>query len=271
MEPLIITVAAIGAELTRRQQPNLPISASEIGEDAARCREAGASLYHLHVRDDQGNPTMNVDRFRAVRDAIRERTDLIVQFTSGGAATDTEEERIAPLELRPEMATLTTGSVNFGNGVFFNPQPLIARFYRRMRELGVVPEFEIFEGGMIATAERVYEKYGDGHHRHYDFVLAVPGAMPGWPDAIPFLASHLPAGATWSATGIGKAHLPLATQAIESGGHVRTGFEDVLYYAPGQIAESNRQLVARVVDIARGKGREIATPSQAREILELEK
>ena len=270
MEPLIITVAGIGAELTRGQQPNLPVTPSEIAEDAAQCQQAGASIYHLHVRDDQGRPTMDTEVFRAARDAIHARTELIVQFTSGGAVTDDEESRLAPLSLRPEMASLTTGSVNFGSEVFFNPTPLVTRFYRRMRELGIVPEFEIFEPGMIAQAQRLYERYGDGHHQHFDFVLGVPGAMPAWPDSIAFLASHLPDEATWSATGIAKSHLLVATQAIEQGGHVRTGFEDVRYYAPGRLAASNRQLIERVAELARARGREIATPSQAREILGLE-
>ena len=270
MDPLIITVAGVGAELTRERQPNLPVSAAEIALDAEQCREAGASIYHLHVRDRDGKPTMAVEAFAAARDAIRERTDLVVQFTSGGAAGDDEEARIAPLQLRPEMASLTTGTVNFGNAVFSNPTALVTRFYKRMRELGVLPEFEIFEAGMIAAASRIYDVYGDGHHQHYDFVLGVPGAMPGWPDAIPFLVSHLPSEATWSATGIGKTHLPVANQAIELGGHVRTGFEDVLYYAPGKVAASNRQLIERVVDISRRRDREVATPSQARQILQIQ-
>jgi 3-keto-5-aminohexanoate cleavage enzyme len=269
VDPLIITVAGIGAELTREQQPNLPITPDEIAADAAACREAGASIYHLHVRDAAGVPTMDVDTYRAARDAIADATDLIVQFSSGGAVTDTEDARIAPLELRPEMATLTTGSVNFGVEVFLNPMPLVSRFYERMRALGIVPEFEIFEAGMIANAQRVYAEHGGNHHRHYDFVLGVPGAMPAWDGAMEFLAAGLPSGATWTATGIGKGHLPVTTEAIASGGHVRTGFEDVRYLEPGVLAESNAQLIARVAKMALDAGREIATPETTREILAL--
>jgi 3-keto-5-aminohexanoate cleavage enzyme len=266
---LIITVAGIGAELTREQQPNLPITPDEIAADAAACRDAGASIYHLHVRDVDGVPTMDVDTYRDAQEAIKEATDLIVQFSSGGAVTDTEDDRIAPLELRPEMATLTTGSVNFGTEVFLNPMPLVSRFYERMRALGIVPEFEIFEAGMIANAERVYSDHGDGHHRHYDLVLGVPGAMPAWDGSVGFLAAALPNDATWSATGIGRAHLPVTTQAIAAGGHVRTGFEDVRYFEPGVLATSNAQLVERVARMTTEAGREVATPNGAREILGL--
>lgn len=268
MEPLIITCAGVGAEVTRAQQPNLPLSALEIGRDAAACRDAGASIYHLHVRDASGNATMDVEAFRHARDAIRDATDLIVQFTSGGAVGDSEDARIAPLELRPEMASLTTGTVNFADDVFWNPPALVERFYARMRELGITPEFEIFEPGMIATADRLFED-GGGHHRHYDFVLGVPGAMPAWGDSVPFLAGHVPESATWSATGVGRRHLDVTDAAIALGGHVRTGFEDVIYWRRGQLAESNAQLIARVADMGRSAGREIATPDRARKLLGL--
>ncbi|HWL65460.1 MAG TPA: 3-keto-5-aminohexanoate cleavage protein [Actinomycetota bacterium] len=269
MEPLIITVAAVGAELSPEEQPNLPITPDELARDAAACREAGACIYHLHVRDSAGTPTMDVDVFRTARDAIVEATDLIVQFTTGGAVSDAPEDRIAPLELQPEMASLTTGTVNFGDEVFFNPLPLVREFHQRMVDMGVVPEFEIFEPGMIATAERVYEEHGSSHHKHFDFVLGVPGAMPAWPDAVEWLSSKLSDGATWSATGIGRHNFPVAATSVAVGGHVRTGFEDVRYIEPGKLVRSNRELVERVVAIGRDGGREIATPAQAREVLGL--
>jgi 3-keto-5-aminohexanoate cleavage enzyme len=212
---------------------------------------------------------MAVESFRAARAAIEEATDLVVQFTTGGAVTDPEEARLAPLGLRPEMATLTTGTVNFGDGVFSNPVPLVTRLYRRMLETGVLPEYEIFDAGMIATAARLRDELGAQHHAHFDFVLGVPGALPAWDDALPFLVRHLPAGATWSATGIGRSHLPVAEQTIALGGHVRTGFEDVLYFAKGELAASNAQLVERVADMARSAGRRLAEPAEARAMLGL--
>lgn len=267
--PLIITVAAVGAELTREQQPNLPIAPAELAADAAACEEAGASIYHLHVRDSSGNPTMDVDVFRAAHDVIKNKTELIVQFTTGGAVGDSPSARIAPLELRPEMATLTTGTVNFGDEIFLNDPGLIRRIYERELELGVVPEFEIFDSGMIGNALRLVDELQADHHLHFDFVLGVPGAMPAWDDAVPYLKNHLPPRATWSATGIGKAHLAVTAQAIELGGHVRTGFEDVRYFESGQLATSNSQLIERVAAMARAAGREVASPSTAREILGL--
>jgi 3-keto-5-aminohexanoate cleavage enzyme len=267
MEPVVITVAAIGAELTRDDQPRLPIAPDEIAADAEQCRAAGASIYHLHVRDSSGNPTMDVDTFRSARDAIQQATDLIVQFTSGGAVSDTEEARAAPLELRPEMATLTTGSVNFGDEVFLNPRGLVHSFYARMRSLSILPEFEIFDAGMIAGAERMAKRAD--HHLHYDFVLGVPGGIPAWPDTVEFLRSKLPEGATWSATGIGRHHLAVTREALARGGHVRTGFEDVLFYERGRLAHSNAELIGRVAEMASSAGRDVATPEQARSLLGL--
>ena len=167
------------------------------------------------------------------------------------------------------MASLTTGSVNFGDAVFLNPGPLVERFYLRMRSLGVLPEFEIFEAGMIANAERLYRSHGDGHHQHFDLVLGVPGGMPAWPDAVGFLVAHLPSEATWSATGIGRHNFTVAAQAIAAGGHVRTGFEDVIYISRGEPAASNAELVRRVVALATERGRAVATPTIAREVLGL--
>lgn len=269
MQPLAITVAGVGAELSLADQPNLPVTPEALARDAAECREAGASIYHLHVRDASGQPTMAPAAFRAAHDAIARATDLIVQFTTGGAVGDADDARVAPLDLRPEMATLTTGSVNFGDEVFWNPTPLVQRLYARMLELGVLPEYEIFEPGMIATAGHLYETLGADHHRHYDFVLAVPGAMPAWADSLSFLASHLPAEATWSATGIGRAFLDVCVAAIDAGGHVRTGFEDVRYLGHGEPARSNAQLVRKVAEVAGSRGRPVADPTQVRQMLGL--
>ena len=268
-EPLIVTVAAVGAELTREQQPNLPITPAELARDAGDCEEAGASIYHLHVRDASGHPTMDVETFKAAQEAITSATDLIVQFTSGGAVGDAAAERAAPLALRPEMATLTTGSVNFGSDVFLNPAPLVERLYLAMRQAGTLPEFEIFEAGMISNALRLYGEHGDGHHRHFDLVLGVPGALPSGPAVMPFLRSLLPDDATWSATGIGRSHVEVMEEAIATGGHVRTGFEDVRYIEAGKPATSNAELVERAVARAADHGRAIATPDQARHVLGL--
>lgn len=267
--PLVITVAGVGAELTKEEQPALPVTPTELAADAAACAEAGASIYHLHVRDPAGRPTMDVEIFAAARRAIEDGTDLIVQFTTGGAVGDSDEARLAPLRLRPEMASLTTGSVNFGEDVFWNPLPLVRRVYEEMRKHGCVPEYEIFEAGMIATAEALYRERGEDHHRHFDFVLGVPGALPAWDGIVDFLAARLTEGATWSATGIGRHHLPVLDQTLAAGGHVRTGLEDVRFFERGVPVRSNRELVERVVERARATGREIADPARARDLLGL--
>jgi 3-keto-5-aminohexanoate cleavage enzyme len=267
MDPMILTVAGVGAELTLEDQPRLPVTPEALARDAEECRAAGASIYHLHVRDPAGAPAMSVDVYRAGREAIESASDLIVQFSTGGAVTDQEEDRIAPLSLAPEMATLTTGTVNFGDSVFFNPPGLLRRFYDRMLGQGVLPEFEIFEPGMIANAARLMEEAGARHHMHFDFVLGVPGAMPAWQDSTAFLSSHLPTEATWTATGIGRSAPTVWEAAASLGGHIRTGFEDVLYVAKGQKASSNAELISRAVHTARAAGRAIADPDEARALL----
>ena len=269
MDPLVITVAPVGGELTRAQQPNLPLSAEEIAEEVARCREEGASIVHLHVRDEGGEPTQGRDHFARAIDAIkRAAPDIIIQTSTGGSVGMTEDQRSQPLDLKPEMATLTTGTVNFGDEVFENPFPLVERFFLRMREIDVQPEFEVFDTGMVETARRLVRDHdADGHHLHFDLVLGVPGGMAGTAGAVLHMASILPAGATWSATGIGRTHLPVTLTALAAGGHVRTGFEDTIHYAKGRLAASNAELIARVARIAAETGREVATPEQAREIV----
>lgn len=272
MEKLIITVAGVGAETTREAQPNLPVTPREIGEDAARCAEAGASIYHLHVRDPEGRPTQSREVFAAAIEEIRKRTDIIIQTSTGGAMGMTADERLQPLELNPEMASLTTGTANFGEDVFFNDARLIREFYQRMLARGVRPEFEIFEVGQIDNALRVVKEFGPpGPLMHWDFVLGVPGSMSGEPRNLVFLVDRIPEGSTWTCTGIGRWHMPVTMTALALGGNVRLGFEDNIFYTKGVKAESNAQLVARVARIAREWGRECATPEEARQILRLGK
>lgn len=271
MEKLIITVAGVGAETTREAQPNLPVTAREIGEDAARCREAGASIYHLHVRRPDGSPTQDKDVFAAAIAEIRARTDIIIQTSTGGAMGMTADERLQPLELDPEMASLTTGTANFGDEVFFNDTALMKEFYTRMQARRVRPEFEIFEAGQIDNALRLVKEFGPaGPLMHWDFVLGVPGSMSGEPRNLVFLADRIPQeGSTWTATGIGRWHMPVTMTALALGGNVRVGLEDNIYYLKGQLAEGNAQLTARVARLAAEWGRECATPDEARRILKL--
>jgi len=264
---LIITAALVGAELSRADHPGLPLTPEEIGQAAAEAREAGASMVHLHVRDEAGQPTQDLEAFRRAIEAIRARCDVIIQVSTGGAVGMTAEERLQPVYLRPEMASLTTGSVNFGDQVFLNPWPLVEQFARVMQEQGVKPEIEIFDVGMIATALRLLKRGLIDEPLHFNLVMGVAGGIPATPRGLLHLVESLPPGATWSVAGIGQAQTPMATMAIVMNGHVRVGFEDNIYYTKGVLAQSNAQLVARVVRIARELGREVASPAEARSML----
>jgi 3-keto-5-aminohexanoate cleavage enzyme len=270
VDKLIITVAGVGAETTREAQPALPVTAAEIGADAARCREAGAAMYHLHVRDAEGRPTQAREVFAAAVEEIRKRSDIIVQTSTGGAMGMSADERLQPLELRPEMASLTTGTANFGEDVFFNDSALMSEFYRRMQAAGVRPEFEIFEAGQIDNALRLVKQCGPaGPLLHWDFVLGVPGSMSGEPRNLVFLVDRIPEGSTWTCTGIGRWHMPVAMTALALGGNVRLGFEDNIYLHKGVRASENAELVGRIARIAAEWRREPATPDEARRILRL--
>jgi 3-keto-5-aminohexanoate cleavage enzyme len=272
MDKLIITVAGVGAETSKGAQPALPISAVEIGEDAARCADAGASMYHLHVRDVDGNPTQARDVFAAAIEEIRKRTDIIIQTSTGGAVGMTVDERLRPLELHPEMASLTTGTANFGDEVFFNDTALMTEFYQRMQRDGVRPEFEIFEAGQIDNALKLVKQFGPaGPLMHWDFVLGVPGSMSGEPRNLMFLVDRIPPGSTWTTTGIGRWHMPVTMTALALGGNVRLGFEDNIFFHKGVLARENAELVARVARLSGEWGRECATPDDARRILKLGK
>jgi 3-keto-5-aminohexanoate cleavage enzyme len=268
MQPLIVTVAAVGAELSPEQTPHLPVTPAQLAETAARCRDAGASLIHVHCRNDDGSNTADPARFGAALAAIRARTDIIVQFTTGGAVGMTPLERAAPLAARPEMATLTCGTVNFGDEVFENSFPIMRGILAEMRRFDVLPELEIFDAGHLANARRLEREGLLTFPCHVDFVLGVPGGLDASARNLTYLVDALPPGCTWSVAGIGRAQLEMAMLAIAMGGHVRVGLEDNIYYAKGRLA-SNEDLVARVARIAAEYGRPVATPGQARELLGL--
>jgi 3-keto-5-aminohexanoate cleavage enzyme len=265
MEPLVITVAPVGAEVRLEDTPHLPVTPKQLGETAAACRAAGASMIHVHCREDDGTNTHAVARFREAYDAIRDASDLIVQFSTGGAIGMTPDERAAPLELRPDMATLSCGTVNFGDDVFENSFPIMRGILAAMRRYGVVPELELFDRGHLANAVRLQREGLLTFPQHCDIVLGVPGALDATVENLVEFVRALPAGCTWSVAGIGRMQLPLAAVAIAMGGHVRVGLEDNLYYEKGRLAR-NDELVARVARIAAELGRPTATPEQAREI-----
>lgn len=266
--PLVITVAPTGAELPPSAHPALPVTPEQLVATGEACEAAGARVIHVHVRDDEGRSTMDPGRFREALDGLRERTELIVQFTTGGAVGDSLEARMAPLDLQPDMGSLTCGSVNFGDEVFENPAPLVRALYDRMRARGVLPELELFDVGHLANGRAIVGDDPD-HHVHCDLVLGVPGGLPGTPEDVVDLARRIPPGWSWSATGIGRSHLPVTYTALAMGGHIRTGFEDNLHLGPGRRATDNAELVARVARLGTELGRPLATAAQARELLGL--
>jgi len=267
MDKLIITAAMIGAEVTSQDHPGIPITPQEIAKAGYECYKAGASIIHLHVRNLDGGPTQDVDIFKKTMELIKEKCDVIIQVSTGGAVGMSPEERIAPVMLHPEMATLTTGSVNFGEDVFLNSPRDIELFALKMKEYGVKPEIEVFDTGMINTAIRLVKKGLLVSPLHFDMVMGVPGGIAGTPQNLLNLVELLPVDSTWTVAGIGRAELPLGIMAIILGGHVRVGFEDNIYYSRGILAESNAQLVARIVRMSRELGRGVATPEEARKIL----
>lgn len=271
MDPLVITVAPVGAETTKQDNPHQPYTVDEIAGAAVEAVQAGASVVHLHVRDDDGTPSQDPGRFAAVMSRLIP-AGPIIQISTGGAVTATEDERLAPvlaLDPPPEMASLTCGTINFGDDVFWNPPGLLERFATAMKGRGIHPELEIFDAGMIANALRLARKGLLPDHLHFDLVLGVPGAMDATPRNLMFLVDSLPAGASWTVAGIGRSELPLAAIAIAMGGHVRVGFEDNVFYRKGELAESNAQLVARITRLARELDRKVATPDEARRLLGL--
>lgn len=270
MERLVITVALDGAEVTKQQNPNLPVTPVEIALDAERCAAAGAAMVHVHGRLPDGAPTQSAAVYAEILREIADRTNVIAQVSTGGAVGMSAEERLQPVYLRPEMATLTTGTVNFGRDVFWNPPELIEHFARTMVQEGVVPEIEAFDLGHIANALALVKQGILTLPLHFDFVMGVPGGIAPSVKNLLVMAESLPEGCTWSVAGVGRAQLPMATAAILLGGHVRVGLEDNLYYSKGVLA-SNEALVARVVRLASELGRELASPDEARRILRLPK
>lgn len=268
MDPLIITVAPVGAELTPEQTPHLAVTPQQLGDVARKIREAGASIVHVHCRNDDGTNTHDVARFRAAYDEIRAKSDLIVQFSTGGAIGMTPDERASVLALRPEMATLTCGTVNFGDDVFENSFPIMRGILKKMNEFGVRPELEIFDKGHLSNARRLEREGLLAFPQHVDFVLGVPGGLDASVQNLADLVDALPEGCTWSVAGIGRMQLPMAMAALAMGGHVRVGLEDNIYYSKGRLA-TNEELVARVVRLANELGRPVASPDQARDILGL--
>ena len=265
----LITVAPTGAESAKADVPNLPVTVDELVATAKDCQAVGAGVIHIHVRDTDARPTLDLGHVREVVAAVRESPDLVVQLSSGGAVTDPFDARLAVLDAAPDAASLTLGTVNFGEDVFSNPWHLIVELHTQMQQRGIVPEYEVFDLGQLATLRRLLDKHGlpHGGHVHVDLVMGVPGGMPGTLAALAACLPQLPDGATFAATGIGRTTLPVMLAALSAGGHLRVGMEDTLTYSPGEPVRDNAQLVARAAGLARIAQRPPMTPDQARDLL----
>jgi 3-keto-5-aminohexanoate cleavage enzyme len=272
MEKLIITAAITGSRITRETTPHIPIAPEEIVGSAMECWRAGAAIVHIHVRDPQtGQGTQDVGLFRQVVEPLRNETDLILCLTTSGIPGRNlpTDQRLAPLELRPELASFDAGSINLGGAVFVNSPEFLDSAAERMRALDVKPELEIFDVGMAVACLRLMDEGKLERPLHFQFVMGTPWGIPGTPQALLHLHSLTPSDATWSVVGVGKCHLPMSMMSLIMGGHIRVGLEDNIYYSRGVLAESNAVFVERIVRLAREYGREVATPAEARGILRL--
>ena len=272
MEKLIITAAITGSRITRVITPHIPLTPEEIVQSAYECWQAGAAIVHIHVRDpDTGLATQDVEIFKQVMKPLREKTDLILCLTTSGIPGRNlpTEERLAPVDLKPELASFDAGSINLGGTVFINSPEFLDRAAEKMRQKGVKPEIEIFDLGMIITSQRMRDQGKFDEPLHFQFVLGTPWGAPATPKSFLHLYEHIPDNSTWSIIGIGKGHLPMSMMALAMGGHIRVGLEDNIYYSRGVLAETNAQFVDRIVRISREYGREIATPAEARDILSI--
>ena len=271
MDKLIISCCICGAEVTKENNPAVPYTVEEIAREEKSAYDAGAALIHLHVRWDDGTPTQDKGRFQECVDAIRKVCpDVIIQPSTGGAVGMTDLERLQSTEITPtpEMATLDCGTCNFGGDeIFINTDNTINNFGDIMKERGIKPECEVFDKGMIDLALKAAKKGHIDYPIHFDFVLGVQ--MTATVRDLVFMATSIPAGCTWTATGIGKTAWDIAAATIAMGGHVRVGFEDNVYMSKGVLAKSNGEMVERVVQMAKLMNREVATPAEARQILGL--
>lgn len=270
MSKTIITVATTGAWPKKEQNPNVPMTPVEIAEDVFKCYKAGASIAHLHMRDDDGNGTMSKEKFEETVALIKEKCDIVLNLTTSGDLNATDETRQEHLKaIRPEMASYDCGTMNWmHSSVFINHPQFLESLGMTMQEYGVKPEIEIFDLGMIYNSLYYLKKGILKAPLHYQFVLGAAGGAAGTVDNLVYMKNLIPEGSTWSAFGIGKSHVPIMLATIALGGHIRVGLEDNLYFGSGVLA-TNEQLVVRASNLIRESGNEIASPDDARQILGL--
>ena len=275
----IITVATTGAWPKKANNPNVPMTPEEIVEDVYDCWKAGAAIAHLHMRDDQGNGTMNTEKFTETLTLLRERypdCDIVLNLTTSGDIHADDDIRVAHVQkLRPEMASYDCGSMNWlHSGLFINSPAFLERCGKLFQELNVKPEIEAFDPGMIANAAYYLKKGVLVAPLHFQFCMGCANGIPGSMKNLVFMKEtmeQLCPGSTWSCFGVGHCAMEMLYGAVALGGNIRVGMEDNVMYAKGQLASSNRQFVERAARVIREYGNEVATPDEAREILGLKK
>lgn len=268
---VILTVATTGAWPKKENTPYVPITPAEIAKEVYGCWQAGASMAHIHVRDDEANASMDYNKFEETVNLIRARKDcdIVMNLTTSGGIGLSDDVRIKPfVELKPELASYDCGSMNWQNNcVFENSPAFLEKLGNTMLEAGVKPEIEIFDVGMIYNALYYLKKGVLKAPLHFQFVLGAAGGMPATVENLVYLKNLIPEGSTWSALGIGKGHLPIMYAALALGGNIRVGMEDNILYGKGQLATSNVEFVERAKRVIEDFGKEVATPDETRQIL----
>ncbi|WP_435230034.1 3-keto-5-aminohexanoate cleavage protein [Pseudopelagicola sp. nBUS_20] len=272
--PCIITTAITGAIPRTKECPGLPVIPSQQIESTQEAYEAGSALVHIHVRDDDENPSSDADKFAEVQEGVKKHCPgMIIQFSTGGRGRD-QSARGAALVHRPDMASLTTGSVNFPGSIYENPPEFIDGLAQQMLEYEIKPEIEVFDAAMLYNTATLIKRGMIAPPAHIQFVMGIPNAMPARRSILEFLLSELAdvmPDATWGAAGIGRHQFTVNKWCLELGGHCRTGLEDNIRYDKDRVANSNAELVSKITDISESYGRRPATPNQARAILGLRK
>lgn len=271
MNKAIITVAPTGEGPTKAMNPATPITPEEIADSVYEAYLAGAAIAHVHVRDDNGNPTMNTEKFKKTVELIRGKCDIVINTTTSGDINAGDEIRMAHLPvLKPAMATFDCGTMNWGySEIFQNSPQFLEKLGMRMQELDIKPEVEIFDLGMMDNALHYIKTGVLKMPVHFQIILGSPGGIPATIENLCYITRMVPEGCTWSAFGVGRNHIPMMSASLLLGGHVRVGFEDNIYYSKGVLAKSNAELVERAVRLCREFQREVATPQDVREMFNL--
>ena len=269
MEKQIITVAPTGISTSRKDTPYVPLTPKEIADEVYDAYKEGAAIAHIHAREKDGSPSMDVNHYRETMERIKDKCeDIIISMSSSGKHGISDEERMEFCQLQPEFGSLDTGSLNIKELVFMNTPQFLRKLSKRMQENNIKPEIEVFHTGMIQNALKLANEGLIDKPYHFQFVLGADGGMPATPENLLHLLAHIPEGSTWGCVAF-ENQLAMNTLTISLGGDVRVGMEDHIYIRPGELAKSNAAFVRRIREISYEFGKEVATPAEAREMLHL--